>query len=67
MALARRTAEVDAEVAALRAQLATESADLDRLAAEESRGASARAADRESLARRREGRSADSPPGSRDG
>jgi circadian clock protein KaiC len=67
MALARRTAEVDAEVAALRAQLATESADLDRLEAEESRGANARAADRESLARRREGGSADSPPGSRDG
>jgi circadian clock protein KaiC len=67
MALARRSAEVDAEVAALRAQLATESAELERLAAEESRGATARAADRESLARRREGGPADGPPASRDG
>ena len=67
MALARRSAEVDAEVAALRAQLATESAELERLAAEESRGANARAADRESLARRRESGSADGPPGSRRG
>jgi len=67
LALARRTAAVDAEVAALRAQLATEVAELDRLAAEESRGASARAADRERLARRRESGSADAPPASRDG
>jgi circadian clock protein KaiC len=67
MALARRTAEVDAQVAALRAQLATESAELDRLAAEESRHTTARAADRESLARRRGGGTADGPPGSRDG
>jgi circadian clock protein KaiC len=67
MALARRTAAVDAEVAALRAQLATESAELDRLAAEESRGMNARAAERESLARRRESGSADAPPGARDG
>jgi circadian clock protein KaiC len=67
MALAQRSAEVDAEVAALRAQLATESAELDRLAAEESRGATARAADRESLARRRESGSDDGPPGYRDG
>ena len=61
MALARRTAEVDAEIAALRAQLATETAELERLTAEEARDASARAADRESLARRREGGSAGSP------
>ena len=67
MALARRTAEVDAEVAALRARLATESAELDRLAAEESRGAMARAADRESLARRRESGSDDVPPRAREG
>jgi circadian clock protein KaiC len=67
LALDRRTAEVDAEVAALRAQLANESAELDRLAAEESRHATARAADRESLARRREGGPADGPAGSRDG
>ena len=59
--------DVDAEVAALRAQLATESAELDRLAAEESRGADARAADRASLARRRESGSSHVPPGSRDG
>jgi circadian clock protein KaiC len=67
MALVRRTAEVDAEVAALRAQLASESAELDRLAAEESRGTDARAADRESLGRRRESGSAGVPPGSRNG
>ena len=67
LALARRTAEVDAEVAALRAQLATESAELDLLTAEESRGADARAANREGLARRRERGSADVPPGPRDG
>src|SRR5215211_1874715 len=59
MALARRTAEVDAEVATLRAQLATENAELEQMAAEESRGTTARAADRESLARRRERGSAD--------
>jgi circadian clock protein KaiC len=67
MAFARRTAEVDAEVAALRAQLATESAELDLLVAEESRGVSARAADRASLARRRESGSAHAAPASRDG
>ena len=67
MALMQRTAQVDAEVAALRAQLATESAELDRLVAEETRGTSARAADRESLARRRESGSDDVPPGARHG
>jgi circadian clock protein KaiC len=67
MALARRTAEVDAEVATLRAQLATERAELEQLAAEETRGTTARAADRESLARRRESGSADGPPRSREG
>jgi circadian clock protein KaiC len=67
MAFARRTAEVDAEVAALRAQLATENAELEQMAAEEARGANARAADRESLGRRRASGSAGVPPGSRDG
>ena len=67
MAFARRTAEVDAEIAALRAQLATESAELDLLVAEESRGVSARAADRASLARRRESGSAHAGPAAREG
>jgi circadian clock protein KaiC len=67
MALARRTAEVDAEIAVLRARLATESAELDRLTAEASRGADARAADRQDLAHRRESGSPNVPPGIRDG
>jgi circadian clock protein KaiC len=67
LALARRSAEVDAEVAVLREQLAAETAELDRLAAQESRGADARAADRASIARRRESGSGDVPGTDRDG
>jgi circadian clock protein KaiC len=54
LALARRSAEVDAHIAVLREQVATEAAELDRLAAEASRGADARAAGQVALARRRE-------------
>jgi circadian clock protein KaiC len=67
LALARRSAEVDAEVAVLREQLAAETAELDRLAAQEARGADARAADRASIARRRESGSGDVPGTDRDG
>jgi circadian clock protein KaiC len=67
LALARRSAQVDAEVAALREQLLNESAELDRLAAEESRGADARADARASLGRRRESGSAHAPRGAPDG
>src|SRR4051812_39050850 len=67
LALARRSAEVDAEVAVLREQLAAETAELDRLAAQEARGANARAADRASIARRRKSGSGDVPGTDRDG
>jgi circadian clock protein KaiC len=53
--LARRSAEVEAQIALLREQLATETAELDRLVVEQSRGEDARAAARATLARRRQG------------
>jgi circadian clock protein KaiC len=66
LALARRSAEVEAQVSRLREQLAAETAELDRLAAEESRGADARAAARASIARRRESGPEDVPDTDRD-
>src|SRR5215210_3138279 len=56
-----------AQAAEERAVAADKSAELERLAAEESRGADARAAARASIARRREGGSGDLPRRNRDG
>ncbi|MBB3082897.1 circadian clock protein KaiC [Geodermatophilus sabuli] len=67
LALARRSAEVEAQIAVLREQLATETAALDRLVAEESRGGDARAAVRATLARRRQGGRDAPPPAGREG
>ena len=55
LALTRRSAEVEAQIAVLREQLETETAELDRLVAEQSRGEDTRAAVRATLARRRQG------------
>src|SRR3954463_1264830 len=54
LALTRRSAEVEAQIAVLREQLAPETAELDRLVAEQSRGEDTRAAVRATLARRRQ-------------
>src|SRR3954462_3224168 len=62
LALTRRSAEVEAQIAVLREQLATETAELDRLAAEQSRGEDTRAAVRATLARRRQSGRAELPP-----
>jgi circadian clock protein KaiC len=65
--LARRSAEVEAQIALLREQLATETAELDRLVVEQSRGEDARAAARATLARRRQGGQGDLPRPGREG
>jgi circadian clock protein KaiC len=67
LALTRRSAEVEAQIAVLREQLATETAALDRLAAEQSRGEDERAVVRATLARRRQGGRDDPPPAGREG
>jgi circadian clock protein KaiC len=65
--LTRRSAEVEAQIALLREQLATETAELDRLVVEQSRGEDARAAARTTLARRRQGVQGDLPLPGREG
>jgi circadian clock protein KaiC len=65
--LTRRSAEVEAQIALLREQLATETAELDRLVVEQSRGEDARAAARTTLARRRQGVQGDLPRPGREG
>jgi circadian clock protein KaiC len=67
LALARRSAEVEAQIAVLREQLATETAELDRLVAEQSRGDDARAAVRATLSGRRQGGRGDVPGPWREG
>jgi circadian clock protein KaiC len=67
LALTRRSTEVEAQIAVLREQLATETAELDRLAAEQSRGEDTRAAVRATLARRRQSGRAELPPRGREG
>src|SRR4051794_6613178 len=67
LALARRSTEVEAQIAVLREQLATETAELDRLAAEQSRGEDTRAAVRATLARQRQGGRGDLPAPGREG
>jgi circadian clock protein KaiC len=64
LALDRRSIEVGAQIAALRDQLATETAELDRLESDESRSEDADAAARASASRRREsGRQGSVPAG----
>jgi circadian clock protein KaiC len=67
LALTRRSAEVEAQIAVLREQLATETAELDRLVAEQSRGEDARTAVRATLARRRQTGRDDLPGPGREG
>ena len=64
MALDRRSLEVDSQVAALRAQFAAETAELERLIAEESRDEEARETTQASLADARgDGSTAQPDPG----
>jgi circadian clock protein KaiC len=65
-ALARHSAEIEARIAVLREQLATEATELDRLVAEESRGEDTRAEVWATLARRRQGGRDDLPPAGRE-
>jgi circadian clock protein KaiC len=66
LALTRRSIEIEAQVAALREQLATEIAELDTVVAEQSRGEDTRAAVRATLARQRQGGRDDLPPPERE-
>jgi circadian clock protein KaiC len=67
LALTRRSVEIEAQIAVLREQLATETTELDRLVAEQSRGEDTRAAVRATLARQRQGRRDDLLPPGREG
>jgi circadian clock protein KaiC len=67
LALTRRSAEIEAQIAVLREQLAAETAELDSLVAEQSRGVDTRAAVRATLARQRQGGRDDLPPPGREG
>jgi circadian clock protein KaiC len=67
LALTRRSAEVEAQIAVMREKLATETAELDRLVAEQARGDDTRAEVRATLARRRQSGRDDLPAPGREG
>jgi circadian clock protein KaiC len=67
LALTRRSVQIEDQIAVLREQLATETAELDRLVAEQSRDEDTRAAVRATLARQRQGGRDGLPPPGREG
>src|SRR4051794_3179341 len=67
LALTRRSVEIEAQIAVLRERLATETAELDRLVAEQSGAQDTRAAVRATLARQRQGGRGDLPAPGREG
>jgi circadian clock protein KaiC len=67
LALTRRSVEIETQIAVLREQLATETAELDRSVAEQSRDEDTRAAVRATLARQRQGGRGDLPAPGREG